>query len=124
MQPDLVFLDVQMPEMDGFQVVEAIGVEQMPATIFVTAFDRYAIRAFDACAVDYLLSPSRRTDSVVPWHGHASAGRTGKTKMPPSASLLYWTGAINPTTCTDLPSPRPAGSSSFRGRDRLDRSRR
>ena len=56
-QPDIVFLDVQMPEMDGFQVVEAIGVEQMPVTIFVTAFDRYAIRAFDANAVDYLLKP-------------------------------------------------------------------
>jgi len=57
MQPDLVFLDVQMPEMDGFQVVETIGAEQMPTTIFVTAFDRYAIRAFDANAVDYLLKP-------------------------------------------------------------------
>ena len=55
--PDLVFLDIQMPEMDGFQVVEAIGVEQMPVTVFVTAFDRYAIRAFDANAVDYLLKP-------------------------------------------------------------------
>src|ERR1700692_4265749 len=48
--PDLVFLDVQMPEMDGFQVVEAIGAEHMPVTIFVTAFDRYAIRAFDSNA--------------------------------------------------------------------------
>ena len=57
MRPDLVFLDVQMPEMDGFQVVEAIGPEQMPVTIFVTAFDRYAIRAFDSNAVDYLLKP-------------------------------------------------------------------
>jgi len=57
LEPDLVFLDVQMPEMDGFQVVEAIGVEHMPVTIFVTAFDRYAIRAFDANAVDYLLKP-------------------------------------------------------------------
>jgi two-component system, LytTR family, response regulator len=57
LRPDIVFLDIQMPEMDGFQVVEAIGVEQMPATIFVTAFDRYAIRAFDASAVDYLLKP-------------------------------------------------------------------
>jgi two-component system, LytTR family, response regulator len=57
MQPDVVFLDVQMPEMDGFQVVESIGIEQMPVTIFVTAFDRYAIRAFDASAVDYLLKP-------------------------------------------------------------------
>jgi two-component system LytT family response regulator len=56
-QPDIVFLDVQMPEMDGFQVVEAIGAERMPVTIFVTAFDRYAIRAFDANAVDYLLKP-------------------------------------------------------------------
>ena len=56
-QPDIVFLDVQMPEMDGFQVVETIGVERMPVTIFVTAFDRYAIRAFDANAVDYLLKP-------------------------------------------------------------------
>jgi two-component system LytT family response regulator len=56
-QPDLVFLDVQMPEMDGFRVVETIGVNQMPVTIFVTAFDRYAINAFDANAVDYLLKP-------------------------------------------------------------------
>lgn len=57
MRPDLVFLDVQMPEMDGFQVVESIGPGQMPVTIFVTAFDRYAIRAFDSNAVDYLLKP-------------------------------------------------------------------
>jgi two-component system LytT family response regulator len=56
-RPDLVFLDVQMPEMDGFQVVETVGVEQMPVTIFVTAFDRYALKAFDANAVDYLLKP-------------------------------------------------------------------
>ena len=56
-QPDIVFLDVQMPEMDGFQVVKAVGAEEMPVTIFVTAFDRYAIRAFDANAVDYLLKP-------------------------------------------------------------------
>ncbi|MGA8087710.1 MAG: LytTR family DNA-binding domain-containing protein [Terracidiphilus sp.] len=55
--PDLVFLDVQMPEMDGFQVAEAIGAERMPVTIFITAFDRYAIRAFDSNAVDYLLKP-------------------------------------------------------------------
>jgi len=57
LQPDLVFLDVQMPEMDGFQVLEAIGIDQMPVTVFVTAYDRYAIRAFDANAVDYLLKP-------------------------------------------------------------------
>jgi two-component system LytT family response regulator len=56
-KPDLVFLDVQMPEMDGFRVVETVGVDQMPVTIFVTAFDRYALNAFDANAVDYLLKP-------------------------------------------------------------------
>ena len=55
--PDLVFLDIQMPEMDGFQVVEAVGIDAMPVTVFVTAYDRYAIRAFDSNAVDYLLKP-------------------------------------------------------------------
>ena len=55
--PDIVFLDVQMPEMDGFRVVEAIGADQMPVTIFVTAYDKYALEAFDANAVDYLLKP-------------------------------------------------------------------
>jgi len=55
--PDLVFLDVQMPEMDGFRVVETIGADHMPVTIFVTAYDKYALEAFDANAVDYLLKP-------------------------------------------------------------------
>jgi two-component system LytT family response regulator len=55
--PDLVFLDVQMPEMTGLEVVREIGVEQMPVTIFVTAYDEYAIDAFDAHALDYLLKP-------------------------------------------------------------------
>jgi len=56
-RPDLVFLDVQMPEMDGFEVVGRIGAGRMPATIFVTAYDQYALRAFDANALDYLLKP-------------------------------------------------------------------
>lgn len=56
-KPGLVFLDVQMPELDGFAVVARIGVEQMPATVFVTAYDRYALAAFDTNAVDYLLKP-------------------------------------------------------------------
>jgi two-component system LytT family response regulator len=56
-KPDLVFLDVQMPEMDGFQVVETVGVGNMPAVIFVTAFDQFALRAFEVHAIDYLLKP-------------------------------------------------------------------
>src|SRR5271157_4210019 len=58
--PDLVFLDVQMPKLDGFEVLELIdprGPEGTPAVIFVTAYDQYAMRAFDAHAVDYLLKP-------------------------------------------------------------------
>lgn len=56
-KPDLVFLDVQMPEMTGFDVLQAVPKEQLPATIFVTAFDQYAVKAFEAHALDYLLKP-------------------------------------------------------------------
>ena len=56
-RPDLLFLDVQMPRLDGFGVLEQIGTAKLPTTIFVTAFDQYAIRAFDAMALDYLLKP-------------------------------------------------------------------
>jgi two-component system, LytTR family, response regulator len=55
--PDLVFLDVQMPEMDGFAVLEAIGFERLPEIIFTTAYEQYAIRAFELHALDYLLKP-------------------------------------------------------------------
>lgn len=57
LKPDLVFLDVQMPGRTGLEVVEAIGAEQMPATIFTTAFDRFALKAFELAAVDYLVKP-------------------------------------------------------------------
>jgi two-component system, LytTR family, response regulator len=56
-KPDLVFLDVQMPELDGLQVIESVGASQMPLTVFVTAHDHHAIRAFEANALDYLLKP-------------------------------------------------------------------
>jgi two-component system, LytTR family, response regulator len=59
-RPDLVFLDVQMPEMDGFAVVREIGAERMPVVVFVTAHDRFAIQAFEVNAVDYLLKPVTR----------------------------------------------------------------
>jgi two-component system LytT family response regulator len=55
--PDLVFLDVQMPELDGFAVIETIGVDHMPHVVFVTAYDEHALRAFEVRALDYLLKP-------------------------------------------------------------------
>src|SRR4051812_28530444 len=58
--PDLVFLDVQMPELDGFGVLGQIQGEEMPAVIFVTAHDKFALRAFEVHAVDYLLKPFDR----------------------------------------------------------------
>jgi len=57
LSPDLVFLDVQMPEINGFEVVDAVGPESMPLVIFATAYDGYALKAFDAHAFDYLLKP-------------------------------------------------------------------
>jgi len=60
LKPDLVFLDVQMPEADGFQVIEAVGAAAMPAVVFVTAYDKYALRAFEIHALDYLLKPFDR----------------------------------------------------------------
>jgi two-component system LytT family response regulator len=55
--PDLVFLDVQMPGLDGFEVIEAVGIERMPPVVFVTAYDEFAVKAFEVQAVDYLLKP-------------------------------------------------------------------
>lgn len=57
LKPDLLFLDVQMPEFDGFDVLREIGAQHMPAVIFVTAYDEFAVRAFDANALDYLVKP-------------------------------------------------------------------
>ena len=57
MRPDVAFLDVQMPALDGFAVLRQIEDDHVPTVVFVTAYDRYALRAFDAHAVDYLIKP-------------------------------------------------------------------
>jgi two-component system, LytTR family, response regulator len=56
-RPELVFLDVKMPELDGFEVIERVGAAAMPPVVFITAFDDFAVRAFDVHAVDYLVKP-------------------------------------------------------------------
>jgi two-component system LytT family response regulator len=78
-RPDIVFLDVQMPEMDGFAVVREIGAEQMPAVVFVTAHDRHAIQAFEINAVDYLLKPVTGER-----FGHALARAKARLQAHPS----------------------------------------
>ena len=57
LSPDLIFLDIQMPELDGFDVLARVGPEQIHAIIFVTAFDQFAVAAFEVEAVDYLMKP-------------------------------------------------------------------
>jgi two-component system LytT family response regulator len=78
--PDLVFLDVQMPKLDGFEVLELI--ERTPAVIFVTAYDQYAMRAFDAHAVDYLLKPfsAERFERAL----ERARARLGERRPPPN----------------------------------------
>jgi len=77
LSPDLVFLDIQMPELDGFGVVEAIGAERMPPTLFITAYDQHALKAFEVHALDYLLKPfsperfRQALDRARRWCSHA-----------------------------------------------------
>jgi two-component system LytT family response regulator len=89
LRPDLVFLDIQMPELDGFGVVEAVGAERMPPTLFVTAYDQHALKAFEVHALDYLLKPfsperfHQALDRARRW-----CLRAGPEKVPDLEALL------------------------------------
>jgi two-component system LytT family response regulator len=95
-KPDLVFLDVQMPECDGFDVLEMLGRDVPPAVIFVTAYDQYALRAFEAGALDYLLKPfddarferalSRAQDKI---QRHRPAPKTGRLTVKSAGQILF-----------------------------------
>ncbi len=67
LSPDLLFLDVQMPEVGGFELLETLGAGNMPHVIFVTAYDNYAVRAFEVHALDYLLKPFDRERFDISW---------------------------------------------------------
>jgi len=95
--PDILFLDVQMPEVDGFDLLERLGAEQTPVVVFVTAYDRYAVRAFEVHAVDYLLKPldnSRFAEAL-------AARRPG----PARAAVARWTMAWRPSCTTVRATP-------------------
>jgi two-component system LytT family response regulator len=80
-RPQLVFLDIQMPDLQGFQVIEKVGVANMPSIIFVTAYDQFALRAFEVHAVDYLLKPfdaERFRVAVARARGRLSSDRGGQ----------------------------------------------
>ena len=107
-KPDLMFLDVQMPGMDGFAVLRSVSPEQLPAVVFVTAYDAHALKAFEVHAVDYLLKPYdndrfwaafRRASDAVAMRSVLGAGR----KL---ATLLSEMDAGRPTV--ETPAPEPA----------------
>jgi two-component system, LytTR family, response regulator len=89
-EPDLMFLDVQMPGLDGFGALRAIAAPQLPLTVFVTAYDHYAVRAFAACAIDYLLKPidDDRLAEAVARARVALAGRDAQAHQHKLLALL------------------------------------
>ena len=92
---DLVFLDVEMPELDGLGVVAAVGPERMPTVVFVTAYDRYALRAFEVQALDYLLKPfdrERFAKALARAKEHVRRGRSAEA----SRQLLALLGDARP----------------------------
>ena len=83
-RPDLLFLDVEMPEVDGFGVLESVGPENMPLVIFVTAYDHYAVKAFEANALDYLLKPfdeERFSKALARARAEQQQGQNGRTRQ-------------------------------------------
>jgi len=90
-QPDLIFLDIQMPKLDGFEVLELLEAEgKRPAVVFVTAYDQHALRAFEAHAVDYLLKPfsKERFDAALA-KARALQAAQPVSAAPPAAELAY-----------------------------------
>ncbi len=94
--PDVVFLDIQMPRLDGFGVVAEVGAEAMPLVVFVTAFDEHALRAFEVQALDYLLKP------FAPSRLHNVVNRLRRQLAPVPAGVAAGAAAGGPLAAADL----------------------
>src|SRR5580658_2222288 len=113
LKPDLVFLDVQMPRRTGLEVVRDVGPENMPPTIFVTAYDRYALDAFDVAAVDYLVKPfdDERFEQAFR-RARRMIGLTELGKLSEQLRTVLNAGAAAPAAgAAVLPAAAPAGLS-------------
>jgi two-component system LytT family response regulator len=108
-RPDLVLLDVQMPELNGFEVLAHLGPGEVPAVIFVTAYDRYALRAFDIHALDYLLKPFR-DDRFHDAVGRAKAQIRQARMSDLSQRLLSVLSTYGDREVTPPPAPAPAAA--------------
>lgn len=100
-RPDLLFLDVQMPGMNGFEVLAAVGARRMPAVIFVTAHDRFALQAFEAEALDYLLKPfgAERVHKALARARNFLAGGARRDLEQQYSGLLRATAAAQESPC-------------------------
>ena len=127
--PDLVFLDVQMPELDGFGVLEQLGCDLAPILVFVTAHDEYALRAFEVQAVDYLLKPAQqeKLDRTMERVRRQLDGSRALDLSQRLAALLADRDAARPfpvATSTVTPTPVPPASSSYLSRVTIRTGRR
>ncbi len=98
--PDIVLLDIQMPARTGFEVIEAVGVAHMPPTVFITAHDEFALRAFDVAAVDYLLKPFDDERFAAAWQRVVARHETGEViaQARIMSNLLRSAGSVSRTT--------------------------
>jgi two-component system LytT family response regulator len=100
--PDLLFLDVQMPECDGFDVLEMLGRDLPPAVIFVTAYDQYALRAFEAGALDYLLKPFDNARFELAFTRAQERIRMGKRTQRPDRVAIKSAGQVSFVKITEI----------------------
>ena len=102
--PDILFLDVQMPGLDGFEVLAGLPGDRVPVTIFVTAYDQYAVRAFEVRALDYLLKPFEEDRFHAAYRRAADIVTSQRSRQSDIRRLVELIGDLKPA-----PAPEPAG---------------